>query len=430
MSKIRNRANEYINAYMKIGKFSGSILIAKNGKILLSKGYGMANFELDVPNIPKTKFRLASITKPFTAMAIMQLQEKGLLSVDGRINKYLPDYPETGEDITIHHLLTHTSGIPDFTDFPEYATMMKFPCSIEKTIEKFKDKPLEFTPCEKFSYSNSGYILLSAIIEKLSKISYEEYIKREIFQPLNMENSGYDHHRTLLKNRASGYSLIGDKLINADYYDMSIPSGAGGLYSTVEDMFLWDQALYTEKLVKKTSLEKMFTPFKANYGYGWFINKKFNRKCISHGGGVNGFSTYIARYVDDRLVIVVLSNNDEAPTGDIADGLAAIVFGEKYEMPKERIAINVDPRIYNKYLGKYELQLGPIITISQEKGQLFSQLTGQRKVKIYPESETKYFFKDTEAQIIFIKDDRGEVAQLILHQRGMDIPGNKIKVEK
>jgi len=212
---IEAKVDGYISPYLKIGNFSGSILIAKEGRILLSKGYGMANLEHDVPNTPQTIFRLGSVTKQFTSMAIMQLQEKQLLNVDDPIAKYLPTYPN-GEEITIHHLLTHTSGVPDFTSFPDYEKTMMLPSPVEKTIERFKDKPLEFTPGEKFKYSNSGYILLGYIIEKVSGKSYEEFLKENIFQPLNMMNTGYDHHHTLLKHRASGYSIGGGGLTNAD----------------------------------------------------------------------------------------------------------------------------------------------------------------------------------------------------------------------
>ncbi|MFH7028713.1 MAG: serine hydrolase domain-containing protein [Heteroscytonema crispum UTEX LB 1556] len=293
---MQSKIDNYLNAHVKINKFIGSVFIAQKGKILADKGYGMANYELDIPNTPQTIFRLGSITKQFTAMAIVQLQEKGLLNVNDPIIKYIPDYPpETGKQITIHHLLTHTSGIPNFTGFPDYLETMMLPSPVEKTIARFKDKPLEFQPGEKFNYSNSGYILLGYIVEKVSGKTYETYLHENIFQPIGMKNTGYDHHSTILKNRASGYSLGNDGLINTAYIDMSMPYAAGALYSTVEDLYLWDRALYTEKLVSKTSLNKMFTPFKEDYGYGWFITKAFNHNLVTHNGRINGFSTNIHR---------------------------------------------------------------------------------------------------------------------------------------
>lgn len=423
---LDSKVDEYISAHMKMKKFSGSILIAQKGKILLSKGYGMANYELDVPNTPQTKFLLGSITKQFTSMAIIQLQEKSLLSVDDPLKKYIPDYPD-GEKITIHHLLTHTSGIPNFTSFPEYMKTMMLSSPVEKTIERFKNKKLEFTPGEKHKYSNSGYILLSYIIEKTSQKSYETYLEENIFHPLNMANTGYGHNQSIIKNRAAGYSLGDNDIVNASYIDMSIPHGAGALYSTVEDLYLWDRALYTEKLVSKSSLDKLFTPYKSNYGYGWGISRLFKRKRISHGGGINGFRTDISRYPDDDVCIIVLSNFEYSSTGKISQDLAAIVFGEKYELPKERKVVKIDPKIYDAYVGQYELEPDFIISITKENDRLFAQATGQPKAEIYPESETKFFLKVVDVQITFVKNEKGEITQLILHQAGEDQPAKKIK---
>jgi len=423
---IESKVDEYINPYLKMGAFSGSVLIARKGIILLSKGYGMANYESDVPNTLQTKFRLGSVTKQFTAISIMQLQEKGLLNVYDPISKYLPDYPN-GERITLHHLLTHTSGIPNFTSFPEYQETIMLPSPVEKTMERFKHKPLEFTPGEKFKYSNSGYILLGYIIEKVSGKSYEDYLKENIFQPLNMMDTGYDHYRPLIKHRASGYVLGANGLVNAVYIDMSTPYAAGGLYSTVEDLYLWDQALYTEKLGSKNSLDEMFTPFKGDYGYGWFIIKAFNRRLITHGGTVNGFYAYISRYVDDKVCIIVLSNIESAPVDKISLDLAAIVFGEKYEVPKIRTSIKVDSKVYDVYVGEYELAPNFIITVTKEDNHLFAQATGQPKFELYPESEVKFYLKMVNAQIIFVKNYKGEVTQLVLHQYGRDHFAKKIK---
>jgi len=423
---IESKVDEYINAHMKMGNFSGSVLIAKEGKILVSKGYGIANHELDVLNTPQTKFRLGSVTKQFTAMAIMQLQEKNLLNVNDPIKKYLPDYP-SGDKITIHHLLTHTSGIPNFTDFPEFEQTERMPSPIDKTIETFKNKPLEFAPGDTFKYSNSGYILLSYIIEKVSGKSYEDFVKENIFQPLNMTSTGYDHNETILKNRASGYTMSDSVLVNAPYVDMTTPTGAGGLYSTTEDLYLWDRALYTEKMVGKSSLEKMLAPFKEGYGYGWFIDELFGRKRVHHGGLIRGFATNITRYVNDDVCIIVLMNLDHVPVGSICKDLAAIVFGEKYELPKERLSIEVDPRIYDAYVGEYELEPGFILSFTKENDRLFTQATGQPKFEIYPESETKFFLKVVDAQITFIKNDKGIVTELILHQNGKDHSAKKIE---
>ncbi len=326
---LQSKVDEYINRKME--KFSGSILIARKGKVLVSKGYGMANFEHDIPNTPQTKFRIGSVTKQFTATAIMQLQEKGLLNVDDPLKKYIEDYPN-GEKITLHHLLTHTSGIVNVSSIPEHRMNLMFPTPVEKTILLFKDKPLEFPPGEKFKYCNSGYHLLGYIIEKVTGKSYEEFLEENIFQPLNMMNSGFDRNRTILKNRASGYAHDDNNvLINAPYINAPVTFSAGGLYSTVEDMYIWDRALYTEKILKKSSFDKMFTPFKGNYGYGWRIDKILNHECIHHAGGHYGFQANIARYVDDDVCVIILSNMVPIRTRILLKDLTALVFGEKDE---------------------------------------------------------------------------------------------------
>jgi CubicO group peptidase (beta-lactamase class C family) len=418
---------EYLNAQSAVNNFTGSVLVARSSEVILSQGCGMANYELDVPNTPETIFRIASITKQFTALAIVQLQEQGLLNIRETISKYLPNYPETGKNITIHHLLTHTSGIPNYTSFPDYLETMMLPSPVEKTIAKFKDLPLEFQPGEKFSYSNSGYTLLTYILEKVTGKSYETYLQEHIFHPLGMQNTGYDRHSLILKNRAAGYTADSNGLQNAMYIDLSVISGAGGLYSTVEDLYLWDRALYTEKLVSQSSLDRIFTADKNEYGYGWVVSTAFNRKQVWHNGGINGFRTSIMRFIDDGVCAIVLSNNDTVPVEIICQDLAAIVFGEKYELPKERVAIEVDSQIYDLYVGEYELTPEFIITITKEDRKLFARATGQDKLEIYPESPTKYFCKVVDAQISFVRDDRGCVSQLILHQLGREIPGKRIK---
>jgi len=426
-TEIESKVNEYINAYLKMGKFSGSILIAQGGKVLVSKGYGMANYELGVPNTPQTKFRLGSITKQFTAMAIMQLQEQGKLDVNDAVSRYVEESPETWKEITIHHLLTHTSGIPSYTNFSNYVSLMTIPTNPKELIARFKDKPLEFAPGEKYRYSDSAYNLLGFIIENVSGKKYEEFLGENIFAPLGMTDTGHDDPIRIIKNRASGYnSIIYGGIVNAHYIHMSVPYAAGALYSTVEDLYKWDRSLYTEKLVSKQALDKIFTPFKNNYGYGWAIGEFNNHNRISHGGGVDGFTTNISRYVDDDVCIIVLNNIVGTPVRKISDDIAAIVFAENYELPemKKRSIIEVDPRIYDDYVGQYEYAF--IIRIIKENNHLFFEGGQGAKIEIYPESETKFFQEARDAQITFVKNKKGEVIHLILHQRGTATTCKKI----
>ena len=420
------KVEEYMQAHVKLKQFNGSILIAKDGKVLISKGYGMANFEHVVPNKPQTKFRLGSITKQFTATAIMQLQEKGLLNVNDQVKKYLPDYPN-GDKFTIHHLLTHTSGVTSFTGFPEYEEMMVNHLSPEEIIATFKDKPLEFAPGSQYKYSNSGYFLLGYLVEKISGKPYDEYLQENIFGPLGMKDSGYDHNHLVQMNRATGYALDKGELVNSSYIDMNIPHGAGALFSTVEDLYKWDRALCSEQILSKVSLEKMFTTFKSNYGYGWSINQQFGHKRISHGGGINGFVTNISRFTEDDSLIVVLSNLENSHMRKINRDLAAILFEEPYELPEEKKVAQIDNNIYDLYVGTYQLEPKIFLSVTNEDNHLFVEATGQGTIEVFPESETRFFSKSIDVEITFVKDEEGKVTELILHQGGEEVHAKKIK---
>jgi CubicO group peptidase (beta-lactamase class C family) len=419
---------EYAQATAKADRFSGAILVARDGKVLMSKGYGMADVENDVPNTPETKFRLGSLTKQFTAASILLLQERGKLSVQDSICKYVAPCPEAWQPVTIHHLLSHTAGVPDFTGFPDYQKTMRESAPVESLITRFRDRPLDFKPGEDWKYSNSGYVLLGHVVEKVSGKSYESFLRENIFEPLKMTSTGYDHADEIVKRRARGYAPGPDGgVINASYLDMSIPFSAGGLYSTVGDLYLWDQALYGEKILKKSSLDAMFTAVRNDYGYGYRVNNLFNHRHATHGGGIEGFRTSIDRFPDDRVTVIVLSNYEGANSGRIARDLAAVAFGEKYELPVERVVVKVDPKIYDAYVGEYELEPGFVLTITREGDHLMMQATGQGKAEAFPASETNFFFKVVRADITFVKDAAGGVTHLVLNQNGRRMNAKKIK---
>ena len=336
--QIMAKVDEYMNVAVKFDQFSGSILVARDGSPVVSKGCGMANYELNVPNTPQTVFRIASLTKQFTAMAIMQLQERGKLNVNDPICKYLEDCPAAWEPITIRHLLTHTSGIANFSSLPNWdETISLQPYTRAGFVKVFRDLPLQFAPDEKFKYSNSGYYLLGLIIERASGKPYPEFLRENIFVPLGMKNSGYNDSRPLVPNRASGYYWSLTSFVNAPYLNMVSAYSNGGLYSTTEDLLLWDKALYTEKLVSRKSLDEIFSPFKDGYAYGWQIGKKFDRQTTSHSGSVNGFSTFIMRFPSERVTVIVLSNSDRTSATKAATNLAAIVFGAPYKLPEPQL---------------------------------------------------------------------------------------------
>lgn len=370
-------AMAYMAATTKDNAFMGTVLVAKDGKVLFSNGDGFANVEHNVPNTPDTKFRLGSLTKQFTAVAIVQLEEQGKLKVTDPACNYLPNCPATWRPITIHHLATHTSGLFNFTEDPDHARASVLPSPPAQTLEKIRNKPLDFPPGTQFGYSNSGYAALALIIEKASGLPYPQYLDKHVFTPAGMQNSGHDSHTPILPNRATGYSGSGQNLHHAPYVDMTNPIGAGDLYSTVQDLLLWDQALRTDVLLK--SRAKLFTPEKESYSYGWEVTRLFNRPVHTHDGGINGFSTVILRFPEDNLVSIVLSNNSSPATGRIGHDMAAIFLGEKVDMPRIRTAIQLPAGALDRYTGNFAITPKVTLTTSRQANKFFAQVTGQGK---------------------------------------------------
>lgn len=419
----------YLAACVEAEQFNGSVLVARKDEQLVCRGFGFANFEHQALNSPETKFRLGSVTKQFTAMAVMVLAEQGKPSVDDPVGKHVEQAPEAWKEVTIHHLLSHTSGIANFTSFPDYLATMRLPSTPDQTIARFRDKPLEFAPGEKFAYSNSGYILLGTIIEKVSGQSYEAFLREAIFQPLEMLATGYDHQEEILEHRAAGYRRDA-KLSNAPFIDMSIPYAAGGLYSTVGDLWRWDQALSAGKLLSQKGMEAMFTPAKGDYAYGWNIHKRSGQVVVSHGGGINGFATSIVRIPDLQVCVAVLSNVESSASGRMAHDLASIVLGEPYQSPKVRRVAQVDPKIYDELVGRYELAPTFILTVTRQGDRLLTQATGQSQVEVFPESESDFFLRVVDAQITFVRDKEGEITHLILHQGGRDMVAKRLAADR
>jgi CubicO group peptidase (beta-lactamase class C family) len=420
-----SRMEQVVQSYVDSKQFMGAALVARDGKVSLSKGYGFANLEWGVANSPASKFRLGSITKQFTAACILLLEERGKLKVDDPVKKYMTEAPAAWDKVTIFNLLTHTSGIPSFTGFPDYSSTEAIATTPEKLVARFRDKPLEFQPGEKWNYSNSGYVLLGYLIEKISQQSYSEFVQENIFTPLGMKDSGYDSNSAIILHRASGYTPSAKGAIHAGYIDMSIPFSAGSLYSTTEDLLRWEQGLMGGKLLSAASLAKMTTPFKNDYAFGLAVHAVSGHKVIEHGGGIEGFNTEIAYYPEDKLTVVVLANLNGGVPETIANALAQVAHGEKGVLPSERKEITVSPTVLGAYVGTYQLTPDFAIVVTLEGGQLMEQATGQPKFPLFAESETKFFLKVVDAEVEFFKNEKGEVTHLILHQGGQDQKGTK-----
>jgi CubicO group peptidase (beta-lactamase class C family) len=336
----------YLQSYCDLHQFNGSALVAENGRVILKKGYGMADFEWSIPNAADTKHRIGSITKPFTAILILQLIDEGKLSLETKITEVLPYYrKDTGERVTIRHLLNHTSGIPSFTGLAKFrADLRRDPVDPKEMVETYCMGDLEFEPGSEFRYNNSGFYLLGAIIEEVTGKPYEEVLQARIFYPAKMKDTLYGHTDAIIPKRAAGYVRIGGGVQNAPYTNMSIPFSAGALLSTVEDLFRLDQAFYEDTILSPSSKKAMFTAGKGGYGFGIGVAEQpvgpggDSRISIGHSGGIEGFNTTFRRIQEDRHCVILFSNTGGAPLGAMTRGIFDILYGRVPSPPKKSIS--------------------------------------------------------------------------------------------
>ncbi|HTJ22897.1 MAG TPA: serine hydrolase [Gemmatimonadaceae bacterium] len=413
------RMNQVVQAYVAQDHYMGTVLVAKGPRVIFSKGYGSADLEWNVANAPNTKFRLGSVTKQFTAASILLLEERGKLSVQDPVKKYVADAPASWDKITIFNLLTHTSGIANFTSFPDYPRLQPFATTAEEEVKRLFDKPLDFQPGERWNYSNSGFVVLTYVIEKASGQPYATFVRDNIFTPLGMTESGYDSNSEVIAHRASGYVFENGHYANAGYINMTVPQGAGALYSTTEDLLKWEQGLFGGKLLTPASLKKMTTPFKNNYAFGLEVDTTPGHRVIQHGGGIEGFNTIVSYYPDDQLTVVVLANVNGAAPGQIAPKLAALARGEQVTLASERKSITLDAKTLASYVGAYRMEAGPVMLVTLDGDQLMSKLGNQQAIPILPESRTMFFPKGVDAALEFSNlDAQGRPTVLTLHQNG------------
>jgi CubicO group peptidase (beta-lactamase class C family) len=420
------RQDQIVQYWVDAQQFMGAVLVARGDKILFKKAYGSANLEWNIPNTPTTRFRIASVTKQFTAAAILLLEERGKLKLEDPISKYYADAPDAWSRITLKNLLQHTSGIPDFTQEPDMETWMTQRTAPTDSVKRVRDKPLQFEPGAEMRYSNTGYVLLGIAIEKASGTSYAAFLKQNIFDPLGMKDSGYDENEPILARRASGYMPGASGPVNAKYTDMSLPFAAGGLYSTVEDLLRWERALFGKKVLSESSLEKMIAPGKNDYGFGLYVTEKAGRLVIYHGGGIAGFNSQLAHYPKDGVTVVALSNLNGFGADTIADQLGAVVHGETVNLPPVRKPVPVAKNILRKYVGTYQVGPNFVLWFTLEGDRLKGQATGQPPFFLTAESETKFAPTSFEGQIEFQMDASDKVTNVVVHQGERDTVAPRI----
>jgi CubicO group peptidase (beta-lactamase class C family) len=336
------------------------------------------------------------------------------------VSRHIPEAPEAWSKVTLRHLLHHTAGIPSVTGMKEYAGWKRQPGTLKDHLARIRDLPLDFQPGERFAYSNSGYIVLGDVIERASGRSYERFLRENIFDPLGMNDSGYDSNSAVIPHRAAGYHAGPKGPVNAEFIDMHLPHAAGALYSTTHDLLRWERALFGGKVLSDASLETMTTPDKNNYACGLAVRTVRGRKVIEHGGAIDGFASHLAYYPESKLTIVALSNLAGPGAGEIGKQLGAVALGEPVTLPKPRTAIDVPRAKLERYVGRYQLAPKVTNTIALVDGQLTTQLTGQPVLPIFAESETKFFLKVVDAQVEFFTDADGNVTHLVQYQNGRD----------
>ncbi|MCF8243842.1 MAG: serine hydrolase [Saprospiraceae bacterium] len=394
------------------------VRVQQNGKTLFEKAYGMADMELGVKMQPDHILRLGSITKQFTAVAMLMLVQEGKVSLSDDLTKYLPDYPTGGRKISIAQLLNHTSGIKSYTSMDDFQKIMRTDMTLTELIDRFKNEPFDFEPGEKWNYNNSAYILAGAVIEKASGMSYADFVEKRIFQSLGMTDSYYDVSDRVIPRRIHGYGRgeAEDTFSNAPYLSMTLPYAAGSLMSTVADMGKWDEALYSEKLVKKDLLNQAWTGTKLNngamthYGYGWGFNELDGHRFIYHSGGINGFTTNGIRVPDAHLYVVALSNTNDKGPADMSYKIAQTVLGVATEQLKP---VEMTAKQLADYVGVYELDSPDKWRhITLEGNQLYSQRANSERFEVFAFGKDRFYFKDHPTRLVFERNKAGKVATL------------------
>ncbi len=404
------------------------ILVARDGQPVVAKAGGFQSIENQIPATIETKFRIGSVTKQFTAAAILKLQEEGKLSVQDPLDKFFPGYPR-GSEITLHHLLTHTSGIPSYTDAADFRMKVTEPVTSEALIDSFRDKPLEFDPGQRWKYCNSGYFLLGRIVELVSQQTYDDYLRKTFFEPLQMTSTGVHSASEALDKEAVGYSWNSEqhayeKALN---WDMSYAGGAGALYSTVGDLFRWNEGVFGGKVLLEASLKAAFTSVEVkegsspSYGYGWGIGEQRGLRIVSHGGGLDGFASSLTRYPDQRFTVVVLAaalpGGSSFDPGQIDGQLARWALWQEMKAADRSSATTLPEAVLDAYVGEYDY-LSAILRVRREGTHLLAKLTGQPEFEIHPVSETEFVWRVVEAKVQFVKDEQGNVLHAVHHQNG------------
>jgi uncharacterized protein (TIGR03435 family) len=434
--------DSYVGSQMKKDRTPGlAVGVYRRGEILLAKGYGLANIELNVPVTPQTIFQSGSVGKQFVSAAVMMLVEQGKIHLDESIVKYFPDAPDWWKPILIQNLLSHTSGLAEYETGeragPKGEFYLRLDFTEDELVKKVEALPMENKPGDAWNYRNTNYLLLGIIIHKVTGKHYADYLQERLFKPWSMTATRLISDADIIPNRSSGYEPNGPREIrNQDFVSPTFNSTADGtLYFNVLDLAKWDEALYGRSLLTQSSLDRLWTvyplndgkPNPNNYGFGWAITKANGHRLIQHGGAWQGFTCAIARFPDDSLTVVVLTNFAAASPGQMVQAIAGLVNTSLAPAaPKVHTAISMDAKTFDAFVGAYQLAPNAVITISRTGDHFFAQLSGQDPFEIFPEAGREFFLKLVDAQLTFITDNSGRAIEVVLHQNGNDRHAKRI----
>ncbi len=400
-----------------------AVLVARDGRVLMRKAYGSASLELGVPLRPEHVFRLGSITKQFTAVAVLMLVEEGKVGLQDEITKFFPDYPTHGRRITVEHLLTHTSGIQSYTGISSFRDGARRDLSVDSLIAMFRDQPMNFAPGERFSYNNSGYVLLGAIIEKVSGMTYADFVRTRIFEPLGMRNSAYEVATAVVPGRVPGYDRVGTtaEIRVADFVSMTQPYAAGALISTVDDVLIWQRAVAEDRLLKPETWRRVFTPFaltngmSSGYGYGWFVAEAAGKPTIEHGGDIPGFSTNGLWIPSERLHVIVLANHQREPARN-PDEISRRIAGRLLGEPAGPAPVPMTAEALDAYTGVYRLNDTDRRVVVREGTTLYSVRGRSPRLAMTPLGRDRFVFASG-ARVRFIRGANRAVTGMTVRQR-------------
>lgn len=418
-----SRLDSVFQAYAVQGAFSGAVLLSVGDSIVLEKGYGIRNRVTNSPNEPQTIYRLGSVTKQFTAFGILRLVDAGKISLQDPLAKWLPEFPNAS-DITVHHLLCHTSGLKGYTELAIYDSIKTLQLSPQQLIAVLRDSPTVFKPGLRFEYSNTGYAILGYLLEQVTGTTYGEYLSQEVFRPLGMASTGYTWSKPPA-HLAQGYKTgLGNTWPPADSVNLSVPYAAGALCGTVKDLLAWNRALDSHWGLSEASYKAYYRPNQANYAYGWVVAPLNGKTVVTHTGGIDGFSSLNFRILEDSLSFIVLQNVESSPLRlDLV--LLNALYGVPYTLPVVRTEAAVGPDSFEDYEGTYALSPTFKLKVYQSGEKLMVQATGQPALQIFPERTDFFFYKAVDAQLEFLRDDKGRITSLVLHQNGQKVIGTR-----